>query len=1184
MGTIARMNVLLSMDSSGFDRGIKDAQQAGKALADGMRKAGSAMTAGITLPILGVAAASVKLSNDLNKSMANIGSLGIGTERLQEMKKGIQDLSIEVGASTEDMADGMYQVVSAFGDGADSMKILRTNAKLAKAGLSSTSEAIALTSAVTKGYNDTSAEAVTHTADLAIQTVALGQTTFPELASAIGTVTPLAASLGVAQEDLFAVMATGAGVTGTTSQVATQFRGVLQSLMAPTDSMTKLMKKMGYSNGEAMLKGEGLQGTLDAIVRTAEGAGKPLTDYIGSIEGVTLALALTGAQHETLTKNMTAMQDVAGKADEAFLAQTQGINKVGFSMDQLQRYAEVLGQKLGDGLAPGLAIVLDKVMPLADGMIALVDQFAKMDSGVQGWILAGIGLVAALGPLLFILPGIAKGVAMVAGAMAVISGPVGLTIAAVVLLGIAWATNFGGIQTKTEEVWASVQPKLAEMLQTAKDYAGVQFTGFVSQLGELDKIKIPEWLKIVGALFTGGQGEGKGITAIPISAEITPTIIEQQGAKFAWEDGQLTFDAAGNVKSFSMDGFFGETTGINWDAGKGFWFTVNGQFAMTWDTFINPGADPTFQAKLTEIQTAFTNANFKAKIDAEWVTDVAGTLWTDLNTKFTAANNKAKIDAEWVSTMLSGLWTNLTDFFTGKKVETDADWGADVILSLWQDLQKGLMEKVRVFGEWGANVLSGLWDAVQAIFKTPITLNLSTDSAAAALDRQRYASGQPPKSVPSTGVPFNAAGGYAKGWSVVGEQGPELAFFGGMGADILSNPDSIKLLQSLGIPGFAGGTTPLPPMGPQMSPGGYAIQQRPEGLLPPIMAKLTEASDAMSNAGESLTESATVMSDSTEAFRSALQAVPGLFGTSNVTADQMRQAEMGIPQNFADNYLRRLTDEVVNGVDWAGVDIGDAAAAAGIDPNLPAEAILELFKAAWNDSSLFANPENLKFIDQSAVKEAIQKQQDQLAGQMNILALFGIKDESIASQVQGLGTILSTNFQDQMTPELFAPVGTKMVGAMAGGFGDAGVAGTASGNMIGAIQTALTQADMKDKLMTSGESAAAIYWDGWANFFAKVQPPVPAPPTSGSPATPPGMATGGAVSSGVPYIVGKRGQELFVPNVNGRIIPNDELGGMWDMSSMGGNGAPLIGVANVYNEVDIRDLSFRVAEYMARRR
>ena len=105
---------------------------------------------------------------------------------------------------------------------------------------------------------------------------------------------------------------------------------------------------------------------------------------------------------------------------------------------------------------------------------------------------------------------------------------------------------------------------------------------------------------------------------------------------------------------------------------------------------------------------------------------------------------------------------------------------------------------------------------------------------------------------------------------------------------------------------------------------------------------------------------------------------------------------------------------------------------------------------------------------------------------------------------------------------------------MAGGFASAGAAGTASGNMIGAIQTALTQADMKDKLMTSGESAAAIYWDGWMNFFSTVSLPTPQPP--GGTATPPGgKAAGGPVSSGVPYIVGERGPEFFVPRSAGTI-------------------------------------------------
>ncbi len=85
----------------------------------------------------------------------------------------------------------------------------------------------------------------------------------------------------------------------------------------------------------------------------------------------------------------------------------------------------------------------------------------------------------------------------------------------------------------------------------------------------------------------------------------------------------------------------------------------------------------------------------------------------------------------------------------------------------------------------------------------------------------------------------------------------------------------------------------------------------------------------------------------------------------------------------------------------------------------------------------------------------------------------------------------------------------------------------------------------------------------------------------------PGMATGGPVSAGVPYIVGEKGQEVFVPNVNGRIIPNHELGG-WaaDLAGAGAGtgGAPLIGVANVYNDVDIRALSYQVAQYQQRRR
>jgi hypothetical protein len=37
------------------------------------------------------------------------------------------------------------------------------------------------------------------------------------------------------------------------------------------------------------------------------------------------------------------------------------------------------------------------------------------------------------------------------------------------------------------------------------------------------------------------------------------------------------------------------------------------------------------------------------------------------------------------------------------------------------------------------------------------------------------------------------------------------------------------------------------------------------------------------------------------------------------------------------------------------------------------------------------------------------------------------------------------------------------------------------------------------------------------------------------------MAEGGAVNAGTPYTVGERGRELFIPNSDGTIVPNQDL-------------------------------------------
>ena len=378
------------------------------------RAVGAGLTTGVTLPLVGIGTAAVKASTTLNASMAEIATLIPGnTERVKALKGSVQDLAIATGQGTADMAGGLYQVISAVGDTQDTVKILEINARAATAGLSTTSEAIQLTSAVTKGYGDTSSAAFQQASDLAFQTVKLGQTTFPELASSIGRVAPLTAQLRISQEELFGVMATGTGVVGTASEVSTGLRGVLQSLSAPTGAMTALLASMGLESGKALIEQQGLQGAIDTVVGAAERAGAPLQDYVSSMEGQTLALALAGPQADTFTEKLAAMQTATGATDQAFAEITGGINAAGFQFKQLWREVTVAAQRFGDELIPQLLKLKPTLTDMVEGLKATVQWFADLPAPVQKTILVAVGLVAALGPLLLVVGQMSMGLGMI---------------------------------------------------------------------------------------------------------------------------------------------------------------------------------------------------------------------------------------------------------------------------------------------------------------------------------------------------------------------------------------------------------------------------------------------------------------------------------------------------------------------------------------------------------------------------------------------------------------------------------------------------------------------------------------------------------------------------------------------------------------------------------------------------
>lgn len=618
--------VKIMSDTAGLESGLGKADTLMKSFGSGMAGAGMSLTAGVTLPIVGIGAAALKSATDINGMMANVASLGIGTDRVLELKESVQDLSIEMGKGTSDMADGLYQVVSAFGDSSDSVAILENAAKTGAAGLATTTDALNLLATVTKGYGDESLTAQKKVSDLAFQTVNLGQTTFPELAASMGKVVPLASALGVSQEELFAQMATLTGVTGTAAEVTTQLRATYSGILSPTKEMAGAIGHVAYElekqgklaagplverwrqlnqrytenvttlsgmreqlaameeqmasssggaknlsdqlkqqrleteknelalkqqlaaidtstdagkaqaqaikdqieqlnllsdareleiqsqmlaagssdemklkynmlrdaikeqkeatkdSGDAVEKASAALGTavVDSVGLTealsllsAEAGGNTdtLSKMFGSVEALNAVLALSGGQAESFEKKLAAMGDASGATDSAFTAQTQGINAMGFTMQQVWTKVEVLMQKLGDGLAPTMMRLLDNpIAPLINKIADLADWFANSDTATQDWIITIGAIAAAAGPVLVILGTLISAISTVSsvfaavsaaipifgGVLAALTGPIGIIVAAVGGLAYAWYNNWGGIRDFTDSVFGDI--------------------------------------------------------------------------------------------------------------------------------------------------------------------------------------------------------------------------------------------------------------------------------------------------------------------------------------------------------------------------------------------------------------------------------------------------------------------------------------------------------------------------------------------------------------------------------------------------------------------------------------------------------------------------------------------------------------------------------------------------------
>lgn len=251
---------------------------------------------------------------------------GKNAEGFAKLKNQVAELAKNVPVARDELANGLYQVVSNSVPENNWINFLNKSAKASVGGIADLGEVVKVTSTVIKNYG-LAWDAAESVQDKIQLTAKNGVTSFEQLAQALPRVTANASTLGVSVDELLASFATLTGVSGNTNEVATQMAAIFTALVKPSSEATEMAEKMGIEFNAASIKAAGglrnFLTQLDASVKEYAAANGVLEQEVyaklfGSAESLRALTPLTNQLAEKFSENVDAMANSAGTINAAY--------------------------------------------------------------------------------------------------------------------------------------------------------------------------------------------------------------------------------------------------------------------------------------------------------------------------------------------------------------------------------------------------------------------------------------------------------------------------------------------------------------------------------------------------------------------------------------------------------------------------------------------------------------------------------------------------------------------------------------------------------------------------------------------------------------------------------------------------------------------------------------------------
>lgn len=345
--------------------------------------------------------------NDLTEESRSFGAAmnaantmaGKNGEDFAKLKDQVAGLAKAVPVAREELANGLYQVISNSVPEDNWIKFLQKSARASVGGIADLGETVKVTSTVIKNYG-LSWDAAGDIQDKIQLTAKNGVTSFEQLAQALPRVTGNAATLGVSIDELMATFSTLTGVSGNTAEVSTQLAAVFTALVKPSSEASKMAEQMGISFNAASIKAAGgLQNflaDLDKNVKQyAQKSGMLEQEIYGKLFGSAESLRaigpLTGQLADKFNENISSMKDSAGTIDEAFLTMSNsGAASFQMMKNKLAEFTDGITSAM-NSLMP----VLNMAAQVGSGIIAITTLSTAVKKLAQAHLVLKVRTIAS---------------------------------------------------------------------------------------------------------------------------------------------------------------------------------------------------------------------------------------------------------------------------------------------------------------------------------------------------------------------------------------------------------------------------------------------------------------------------------------------------------------------------------------------------------------------------------------------------------------------------------------------------------------------------------------------------------------------------------------------------------------------------------------------------------------------